>query len=93
MAQGKSGSFPVVVNMKRKVEFTGDFRGLGSLLEDSMGKPDDTRDGLWWKRSGGWVHIRPSGTEPVVRFIAENTSQTVLDCDYEAFRKVLSCVE
>ena len=86
-------SFPKYINMKRKVEFTGDFRGLGSLLEDSMGKPDDTRDGLWWKRSGGWVHIRPSGTEPVVRFIAENTSQTVLDCDYEAFRKVLSCVE
>lgn len=86
-------SFPRYMNMKKKVDFTGDFRDLAPLLEDSIGKPDDTRDGLWWKRKGGWVHIRPSGTEPVVRFIAENTSQTVLDVDYEVFRKVLSCVE
>lgn len=86
-------SYPRYMNMKKKVEFTGDFRGLANLLVEGMGEPDDTRDGLWWKRRGGWVHIRPSGTEPVVRFIAENTSQAVLDGDYEAFRKVLACVE
>lgn len=90
---GWADSFPKYINMKKKVEFSGDFKGFGMMLEERMGKPDDTRDGLWWKRSGGWVHIRPSGTEPVVRFIAENTSQEVLDGDYEAFRKVLSCVE
>lgn len=86
-------SFPVYINMKKKVEFSGDFTDLGPMLEEIMGMPDDTRDGLWWRREGGWVHIRPSGTEPVVRFIAENTSRAVLDCDYEAFRKVLTCVE
>jgi phosphomannomutase len=86
-------SFPRYINVKKKVDFTGDFSRFAVLLRENMGVPDDVRDGLWWKRNGGWVHVRPSGTEPVVRFIAENTSQTVLDSDYIAFRKVLSCVE
>lgn len=85
--------FPVYVNLKRKVDFTGDFTVLAEMLKTEMGTPDDTRDGLWWKRQGGWVHIRPSGTEPVVRFIGENTSGEMLDGDYNAFRKVLSCAE
>ena len=86
-------SFPVYENLKKKVDYKGDFKALGALLINIMGDPDDSRDGLWWKRNGGWVHIRPSGTEPVVRFIAENISKTVLDEDYAIFRKVLSCAE
>jgi phosphomannomutase len=86
-------SFPKYINMKRKVDFTGDFSRLAVLLTEQMGEADDIRDGLWWKRDGGWVHIRPSGTEPVVRFIAENVQQVVLDSDYALFRKVLACVE
>jgi len=33
----------------------------------------DTQDGLRlaWPERGAWVHVRPSGTEPVVRVIAE----------------------
>ena len=31
----------------------------------------DTRDGLRLAWKDRWVHIRPSGTEPIVRFIAE----------------------
>ncbi len=31
----------------------------------------DTRDGLRLAWDGRWVHVRPSGTEPIVRFIAE----------------------
>ncbi len=86
-------SYPSYINMKKKVDFNGSFECLSALLTDSMGKPHDTRDGLWWKREGGWLHIRPSGTEPVVRFIAENTSRIILEGDYEVFRKVLTCVE
>lgn len=86
-------SFPTYINMKRKVAYTGDFAGMALLLKGQMGEPDDITDGLWWRRNGGWVHIRPSGTEPVVRFIAENTVQAILDSDYALFRKVLTCVE
>lgn len=35
----------------------------------------DTRDGLRLAWSDRWVHVRPSGTEPIVRFIAEAPSQ------------------
>lgn len=32
----------------------------------------DRTDGLRFERDGEWVHVRPSGTEPVVRVIAES---------------------
>jgi phosphomannomutase len=31
----------------------------------------DEADGLRFERGEEWVHVRPSGTEPVVRIIAE----------------------
>jgi phosphomannomutase len=31
----------------------------------------DTRDGVKWLDDKGWVHVRASNTEPVVRIIAE----------------------
>jgi phosphomannomutase len=31
----------------------------------------DTRDGLRWDGPAGWIHVRPSNTEPIVRVIAE----------------------
>jgi len=34
----------------------------------------DTRDGVRWSSADGWVHVRPSNTEPVVRIIAEARS-------------------
>lgn len=86
-------SFPVYANLKKKVDFTGDFSFIAPVLVEAMGAPDDTRDGLWWRRDGGWVHIRASGTEPVVRFIGENASGEALESDYSIFRKVLSCAE
>jgi phosphomannomutase len=32
----------------------------------------DAADGLRFARGETWVHVRPSGTEPVVRVIAES---------------------
>jgi len=34
----------------------------------------DTTDGMRFSRGDEWLHVRPSGTEPVVRFIAETRS-------------------
>ena len=39
----------------------------------------DSRDGLRLAWPGRWVHLRPSGTEPVVRIIAE--AATVEDAE------------
>ena len=44
------------------------------LAAEAEGEPDrDRQDGLRldWPRERRWVHVRPSGTEPVVRVIAE----------------------
>jgi phosphomannomutase len=35
----------------------------------------DDRDGLRLAWADRWVHVRPSGTEPIVRFIAEAPTQ------------------
>ena len=32
-------------------------------------------DGMRFSRNEEWLHVRPSGTEPVVRFIAESPSE------------------
>ena len=45
-----------------------------ALLEARMGAPDaDRQDGLRlsWPAEAKWVHLRPSGTEPILRIIAE----------------------
>jgi phosphomannomutase len=35
----------------------------------------DTQDGLRLAWSDRWVHVRPSGTEPIVRVIAEGPDE------------------
>lgn len=87
--------FPSYRMVKRKVSFQGDFQGLGEALVSRFGEPDDTRDGLWYGRTGGWTHIRPSGTEPVVRFIAEDLDGGRIEREYRIFMEAVEdlCVE
>ena len=43
-------------------------------LEERLEAPvSDRQDGLWlgWPEARKWLHFRPSGTEPIVRMIAE----------------------
>jgi phosphomannomutase len=44
---------------------------LESALTVHLGEPADRRDGLRWLRPDGFVHVRASGTEPVVRAMVE----------------------
>ena len=39
----------------------------------------DERDGLWFEHQGGWVQIRKSNTEPIMRIYAEG--RTVKEAD------------
>ncbi len=43
---------------------------LAEMLDAEV---EDRQDGLWlgWPSAGRWLHFRPSGTEPIVRMIAE----------------------
>ncbi len=47
---------------------------LWEELLGAFGVPENTEDGLRWSWEDEWIHIRPSGTEPIVRLIAEATT-------------------
>lgn len=75
--------WPKYVIRKRKVAFPresleGAFLALRDDLEPAS---TDLSDGLRmsWPRERVWLHVRPSGTEPVVRLIAEGTSDGEVD--------------
>lgn len=88
-------SFTEYHRIKQKISLVRPFDSYIPKLVELLGKPDDTRDGLWFARDGGWAHIRASGTEPVVRFIGENLDESAVRQDLDAFRKAVSatCVE
>jgi phosphomannomutase len=70
-------SLPRYVMVKRRVEFDNIHvlkNALHGLNEKALwGKPD-TLDGWKWTLPGGWVQVRASNTEPIVRVIAEAES-------------------
>jgi len=88
-------SFPRYSMIKRKYVTELPFARLAEAVVREFGRPDDDRDGLWFRRPGGWMHLRPSGTEPVVRLISEGTDRDSLERDLEAFNGILEtpCVE
>jgi phosphomannomutase len=50
----------------------------------------DTRDGLRLAWTDRWVHVRPSGTEPIVRFIAEAPTQADAEALVAVCRELFS---
>ena len=66
------GSAPRYVIVKAKAPRGGDLAAQYARLREAF--PDavvDTRDGLRLAWGDRWLHVRPSGTEPIVRLIAE----------------------
>jgi phosphomannomutase len=49
----------------------------------------DERDGLRLAWDDRWLHVRPSGTEPIVRFIAEAPSAADAEALVDAGRQLL----
>lgn len=86
---GWTGTLTGYSMLKRKLPLERPFQDLAPGLEDAFGAADDTRDGLWFRRDHGWIHVRPSGTEPVVRFICEDRDRRVAEERYKKFRKVV----
>ncbi len=71
--------WPTYEIVKKKVSFPNEALADGyALLEQEVGGDSrDRSDGLRlaWPNEGCWLHIRPSGTEPVVRLIAESPTR------------------
>ena len=72
-------TLPPLRMIKLKFRLEGPLEDLRPRLERDFGSPSDTRDGLRFTTPGGWVHVRRSGTEPVVRLIAEDSDERALD--------------
>jgi len=65
--------YPRYTVLKEKIPIEGkDSKAILSRLSEEFGKERiDVQDGLKIYRPEGWVHIRPSNTEPILRCIAE----------------------
>jgi phosphomannomutase len=68
-----AGSFPRMVMLKTKVECPMDRAQaiLRKIRAHYSDRPMDERDGIKIMMEGGWAHIRPSRTEPVIRYTVE----------------------
>jgi phosphomannomutase len=70
------GQYPVYAIVKDKLALlpgplTNVYQALTSAFADAS---QDTQDGLRLSWADRWLHVRPSGTEPIVRVIAEAPS-------------------
>ncbi len=77
-------SFPSYIMVKEKKSFsTLDKRREALKRLEGHAFPDalgiDTNDGLRLSFEEGWIHIRPSGTEPAIRVIGESLSKEWLE--------------
>jgi phosphomannomutase len=72
-----TGALPATSMIKEKVasEALPEGADLAAIFQKWESGTIDTRDGVRWTGSEGWVHIRASNTEPVVRIIAEAASK------------------
>ncbi len=70
-----AGRWPAYAIVKRKVDVSRAAleQAYAALVEDLEPGARDDADGLRlaWAKRRAWLHVRPSGTEPVVRLIAE----------------------
>ncbi len=66
---------PCYTIVKAKAPRGGDLLATYATLEDRFGDATvDRQDGLRLTWNDSWLHVRPSGTEPIVRLIAEAPS-------------------
>ncbi|MBK7131510.1 MAG: phosphoglucosamine mutase [Bacteroidales bacterium] len=63
---------------------------IAAVKNHFKGYPTDERDGLWIEHPHGWVQIRKSNTEPIMRIYAEG--RTVAEAD-ELAEAVISIVK
>jgi phosphomannomutase len=70
-----AGRWPEYAIVKRKISFPREslpdaYRALeGDLESETIDRSDGLR--LSWSKRKAWLHVRPSGTEPIIRLIAE----------------------
>ncbi len=87
-----AGTLPPLCMVKAKVELTTepDWERAEALLVEAVGGGEvDRRDGLRVSGPRGWVHLRKSGTEPIIRAIAEAPSEDQANALVAAAKRAL----
>jgi phosphomannomutase len=85
-----AAEFPPRFMRKAKMPLPeGGMGALESVLAGILGEPGDRSDGLRWSRPDGFVHVRASGTEPVVRTMVESESPDAASDLMERLRAAL----
>jgi len=80
-----AGTLPRMVMKKTKIDLTPEIRGPALLdalvrIEHAFpGAKAGRLDGLRLDWPGGWLLVRSSNTEPIVRIVAETTDETTVD--------------
>jgi len=70
-------SLPRMFMVKSKVTFSGDFKRVSDEIVNRFPhKTENFDDGVWLGLEHGFLHVRQSNTEPVVRIIAESTEES-----------------
>ena len=68
-------------------------RVYAALIRQFEGAERDTQDGLRLAWADRWLHVRPSGTEPIIRFIAEARTADEAEALVAAARAALEEVQ
>jgi phosphomannomutase len=80
----------VIVKTKAPLHDIADIGSLRPRLEAELeGATVNDEDGLRFDLSEGWVHIRKSGTEPVVRIIAEAVDEAAAQALIDRCRRAI----
>jgi phosphomannomutase len=90
------GDYPRYVIVKDKVSLPSGAKDLSgvydAVLLELPGGEADRQDGLRLAWNDKWVHVRPSGTEPIVRVIAEAANEKTARELVAACRKPLDAL-
>lgn len=70
-------TLPEYFMIKEKYRIENPLEFMEKVKDYFKGEKIDTTDGVKVIRENGWIHIRPSGTEPVVRIIIEGKNKKV----------------
>ena len=87
-----AGSLPNLVMVKEKEPVAGEpawdaaVEAVGRVLPGAV---EDRRDGLRLTAPGAWVHLRKSGTEPIIRIMAEAGDEAAARALIDAARSAL----
>lgn len=85
-----AASFPPRFMVKEKIALTDNKLGdLEARFAALLGAPGDRRDGLRWAIDGGFVHLRASNTEPILRVVVETASAKESEDRIQALRQQL----